>query len=308
MRGPLWRGWLWSPRIYLSTAMRRTVSRLQWWEQGEQRARATQAATTARWWHRPWWWLTLATLAVVIAALWTLTQLVLPAIDIALAWLDLPRRPPLPWLSSKHWCPKGQQGSCAKAGDFLGKAVTLALAFVVFFAFTRFHVHNWYLRIARRMPERLVTTSNDTLADITGRDELCEVLIERVRDPDVRCPMVLIGGVGSGKSAVLAKLAHELAARHVLPIPLRMRDVPVDGGEIDFEQAAKKRFADFIDPRLYSDSQADRLWRQLRWSNQIAVLADGLDEIGARTSTDRPANTTACCGTPSRSRPRTACP
>ncbi|MDG9677712.1 hypothetical protein [Micromonospora sp. DH14] len=280
MRGPLWRGWLWSPRIWWSRVTRRATSWYQGRQQPERRARAARPAAPARWWHPPWWWLALVLGAGVITAVWTLTQFALPLFNVAYGRLHGGGEPlSIFFLTSDWWCGRADSGQCAKLGGFLYKIVALSLVFIGFFLVMRYHVYRWYRRMARKSPEELVSTSNDALAEIVGRDELCEVLIERIRRREVRCPMVLVGGVGAGKSAVLVKLTHLLAARQVVPIPLRLRDVP-DPSQVDFEALAKKRFEDIIDARLYSGGQADRLWRQLRWSNQIAVLADGLDELG----------------------------
>ncbi|WP_167517355.1 hypothetical protein [Micromonospora orduensis] len=268
------------PRIWWSAAARRATIWYQGREQPERRLRAARPAAPARWWHHPWWWLALAIGAGVITAVWLLTQFVLPLANVLYGRLH-PGGSNLSifWLETTWWCGRADDGQCAKLGGFLYKLVALALAFAGFYLFIRFRVYWWYRRVARDSPEDLVSTSNDVLADIVGRDELCEVLVERIRRPEVRCPMVLIGGVGTGKSAVLVKLTHLLAARGVVPIPLRIRDV-TDPKDINFEDLAKKRFEQIIDARLYSGGQADRLWRQLRWSNQIAVLADGLEELG----------------------------
>ncbi|MGC5309665.1 hypothetical protein [Micromonospora zamorensis] len=280
MRGPVWRGWLWTPRIWWSATTRRAATWYQGREQPEQSLRAARPAAPARWWHHPWWWLVLAIGAGVITTVWVLTQFAIPLVNVVYGHFHDGRTPlSTSALSAKWWCGQANGGQCAKLGSFLYKLVALALAFIGFYLFVRFRVYWWYRRIARKSPEILVTTSNDALADIVGRDELCEVLVERIRRPDVRCPMVLVGGVGAGKSAVLVKLTHLLANRGVVPIPLRLREVK-DPTVVNFEELAKKRFGEIIDARLYSGGQADRLWRQLRWSNQIAVLADGLEELG----------------------------
>ncbi|SBT42451.1 NACHT domain-containing protein [Micromonospora auratinigra] len=283
MRGPLWRGWLWTPSTSIRLALRRSTT---WWtrhNQEEQRLAAARPAAPARHWYRPWWWYAILTATVVILLVWLVTQLVLPLTNIL--WHHDPPRafPPTEWVDDT-FCKVPRDAQCTKITGAVTKLLPLPTAVAIFYLFTRFRVEPAYQRIARKAPEDLVTTSNDALGDIVGRDELCEVLIERIRDPDVRCPMVLVGGVGAGKSAVLVQLTHELAARGIVPIVLRMRDLNPE--HLNFEKEAQQRFLDLIDPNLYSGGQGDRLWRQLRWSNKIAVIADGLDELGASGQQD----------------------
>ncbi|MEW2589815.1 hypothetical protein AB0893_05320 [Micromonospora aurantiaca] len=281
MRGPLWRGWLWTPRVWVAMTFRRAGT---WYGNRSQRQRrraATRPAAPARWWHRPWWWLVLAVGAAVVVGVWVLTQFVLPLWNVAVGHWRVEQLPPLAWVQDRFCTGPANQGQCKKISGFLGKILAVAIVFVGFYLLTFVRVYRRYQRIAKHHPEDLVGTSNDTLADIVGRDELCEVLIERIRDPDVRCPMVLVGGVGAGKTAVMLRLTHELARRGVVPVALSLRDVK-DVGSLDFEKAAREQFTQFVDPYLWNGGQADRLWRQLRWSNKIAVLADGLEELGGQ--------------------------
>ncbi|GHJ54208.1 hypothetical protein Nm8I071_35150 [Nonomuraea sp. TT08I-71] len=275
MRGPLWRGWLWTPRTWVAVTFRKTATWFQGRSQEHARLKAAHPAAAARWWHRPWWWYAFGAFTAVVLMVWVLTQFVLPLWNIG-----FDRKvgfPPTEWFHNQVCKDNGEQ--CKKITGFFAALFPLPILLAVFYLFTRRYVEPAYLGIARRTPEELVTTSNDVLADVIGRNELCEVLIERVRDRGIRCPMVLVGGVGAGKSAILLRLTHELARRGIVPIVLRVRDLEFKDG-LDFEKAARKHFIDFIDPLLYSGAQGDRLWRQLRWSNQIAVLADGLEELG----------------------------
>ncbi|MCZ7437114.1 ATP-binding protein [Micromonospora sp. WMMC241] len=277
MRGPLWRGWLWTPRTWVEVTFRRAATWYTGRSQEEWRLAAARPAAPARWWHQPWWWYALAAVVSVTLLVWAATQFLLPLIYVVFGadWATTPLGPGR-WLGDS--CGTGD-AQCKKISGFLATLFPFPLALALFYLFTRLRVYPAYQRIARQEPERLVSTSNDVLADVVGREELCEVLIERVRDPDVRCPMVLVGGVGAGKSAVLVKLAHELADRGIVPIVLRARELDVTLG-VDFEKEAQHRFTDLIDPNLYSGGQADRLWRQLRWGNKVAVLVDGLEEVG----------------------------
>ncbi|WP_141722183.1 ATP-binding protein [Micromonospora haikouensis] len=169
------------------------------------------------------------------------------------------------------------RAACTSITGFLSPVSSIALTLFVFYLFTRFHVRRWYRRRAETRPYELVQTANDDIDQVVGRRELCEVLIERIRDDRVRCPTIIVGGVGSGKTATLVALTRQLARRGILPIPIRLHDAQ-DKNHLDFEQMARDRFLQEINARLYSDSQGARLWRMLRWGNRLAVLADGLEE------------------------------
>ncbi|QLQ36235.1 ATP-binding protein [Micromonospora robiginosa] len=284
MRGPLWRGWLWTPRIWWARLFRGGQTTFGADLHDYQRRHVVRFPTRARWWHYPWLWLVLFVVAALTVAVLTLTQLVFPLVHLLFYHLGLdPPLGRLGWLP--HPCggnPPGQTGdspgrSCATITSFLTPVTGAALAFFVFYLFTRTHVRRWYRKRAQDRPCDLVRTASDDIDRVVGREELCEVLIERVRDGRLRCPTVIVGGVGSGKTATLVALTRELARRGIVPVPIRLHDVQ-DKKDIDFEKMARERFLAEIDARLTSDSQGTRLWRTLRWSNHVVVLADGLEE------------------------------
>ncbi|MFF0822839.1 ATP-binding protein [Micromonospora haikouensis] len=276
MRGPLWRGWLLTPRIWWARLSRRTQVAMGGGLRQDQAPKARRFPTNARWWHYPWSLLLLGLIMGSVLFTVALNQFFLPlfhllvhhVLDVHLRW---PAALPNP-------CGGADAAkACTTITGFLSPVTGAALAFLVLWVFTRFHVRHWYQRRARERPYELVRTANDGIDRVVGRDELCQVLIERIRDNRVRCPTVIVGGVGSGKTATLVALTRELARRGIVPVPIRLHDAQ-DKGQLDFEQLARDRFLEEVNSRLYSDAQAGRLWRMLRWGNRLAVLADGLEE------------------------------
>jgi hypothetical protein len=113
------------------------------------------------------------------------------------------------------------------------------------------------------------------IGQVVGRDELCHVLIEDIRDPRNRRPHVIIGGVGAGKTALLVRLTALLAERGAVPVPVRLRDAQ---NSLDFRDLARRRFVADTHMALLSDAEGEKVWRELCKNDQIVVLADGLEE------------------------------
>ncbi|MEV7188147.1 ATP-binding protein [Kitasatospora sp. NPDC093102] len=130
---------------------------------------------------------------------------------------------------------------------------------------------------ARKHPHELVPTSGTMVDQIVGRRELAQVIAETLRDRRTRKPYLLIGGVGTGKTAVLVELTRVLAEQQAVPVPIQLRDAS-GNGELDFEEIAKRRFLELADQSVPSSAQGERTWRQLRMDDKAVVLADGLEE------------------------------
>lgn len=281
MRGPLWRGWLWAPRIWWRWLARATANRAGGEQQHRQRVRADAMPTRAHGWHWGWWF---GALAVGVGAVFVVlfyTQVVAPVYHLVASGLT-GRTPEPHWPTAWNPCRGANRAHCATLIEFFKPLITAAVALTVFFLLTHWRVRWWYQRLARERAPELVATDDPTVDVVVGRQELCEVLIERIRHPDVRCPMVLVGGLGTGKTAVLVELTRQLARRRIVPVPVRMRDAQ-GTTNLDFEALAKARFLELIDSRLFSDAHGVRLWRQLRLTNRVAVLADGLQDAFGRT-------------------------
>jgi hypothetical protein len=135
-------------------------------------------------------------------------------------------------------------------------------------------IRRYYQRRALAEPRELVPTAGLIFGEVVGRDDLCMVLMEDLRDR-WSLPQVLIGGPGTGKTAVLVRLTKFLADKHLIPVPIPLRDAV---SELDFEDMARERFFDEVNPLLNSSDEGETVWRRLRQDGRIVVLADGLEE------------------------------
>ena len=165
--------------------------------------------------------------------------------------------------------------SCNVLAGTLGPLLSLALASALFLLVRLWLVSRPYMRKAREEPQHVVQTAGSMIGEVVGRDELCQVLIEDLRDPGIRRPHVVIGGVGAGKTALLVRLTTLLAERGAVPVPVRLRDAQAS---LDFHELARKRFVADTDTALLSDAQGEKVWRELCKNDQVVVLADGLEE------------------------------
>ena len=74
------------------------------------------------------------------------------------------------------------------------------------------------------MPQLLAETATPGTGAIVGRDELCRVIMEDIRSREIRRPHLVVGSVGTGKTAVLVQLTKLLAERGAIPVPIQLRD------------------------------------------------------------------------------------
>ncbi|MGP3922739.1 NACHT domain-containing protein [Streptomyces sp. 8N616] len=165
--------------------------------------------------------------------------------------------------------------SCGILSTIFMPLLTLALATVTYLVFRFTRVRKSYLRKAHRKPHELVETAGSIFGNVVGRDQLCSVLMEDLRDRQFRRTHVVVGGVGTGKTALMVLLTEKLAAQHAVPIPLRLRDA---GTDLDFHQLAFDRFCREVQADLRSSSEGEKVWRRLCQQGRIVVLADGLEE------------------------------
>ena len=167
--------------------------------------------------------------------------------------------------------------ACGIAVGFLIPLLSVALASAVFLFFRLWFVKSSVVKKAKNSPGRSVETAPRNIGDIVGRDELCQVIMEDVRHHDIRRPHLLVGGVGTGKTAVLVRLTELLAGHGAVPVPIRLRDVQ-DPDRLNFRDMASRRFQAMTEGRLLSLGEAEKVWRQLNKDDKIVVLADGLEE------------------------------
>ncbi|SCL26181.1 hypothetical protein [Micromonospora inyonensis] len=267
----------------------RTVeTRVSGEEQQWRRVRADRLPTRSRRWPRHPWWTVLAVVVVLVVAVCLVAQVLNPLYHLFFPpqgrrWLG-ERLPEL-----RNPCAGERQAPCTTLAQFFSPLIGAALGLALFYVLSKQRVHRWYNRRARASATALVATADPSVDRVVGRDELCEVLIERIRDPQVRSPVVLVGGVGSGKTAIIVELTRQLARRGIVPVPVRMRDARL-AEDLTFEELARRRFQELVDAQLFSDGSGTRIWRHLRMSNRIAVLADGLHEPFGRDEEQREEN------------------
>lgn len=146
-------------------------------------------------------------------------------------------------------------------------------------------VRRGYQIRARSEARQLVLTAGAMIGEVVGRDDLCRVLVANLRDRRSR-PHLVVSAEGTGKTAVLVRLTELLADERVVPVPVRLRDAAY---ELDFENLARERFLNEVNPYLVSSDEGETIWRQLRRDRKVAVLADGLEAalIGSSAEMER---------------------
>ncbi len=165
--------------------------------------------------------------------------------------------------------------SCGILASFLVPVLTLALVSAFFLLGRLWYLRRRYLRRARSKPQDVVPTAGNIIGDVVGRDELCRVMIADVRDSHTRRPHVVVGGIGTGKTALLVRLAKLLAHQRAVPVAVRLRDARE---RLNFRELARERFIADLESSILSDDEGEKVWRQLLKEGRIVVLADGLEE------------------------------
>jgi hypothetical protein len=165
--------------------------------------------------------------------------------------------------------------SCGVLQNVFMPFLTLALVTVAYLFFRFSRVRRAYLKKARETPHELVETAGDIFGEVVGRDQLCAVLMEDLQDSRFRRTHVVVGGIGTGKTALIVLLTQQLARYNAVPIPLRLRGV--EGG-LDFRQMAFERFSREVQGDIRSGAEGEKVWRRLCQQGRIVVLADGLEE------------------------------
>lgn len=160
---------------------------------------------------------------------------------------------------------------------FVGPVLTASVAATLFLFWWYRWTKRRYLAKARDDPRGLVLTAGSDTAEIVGREEIAQVIAERLRERDTRRPYLLVGGVGVGKTAVLVRLTELLAEQNAVPVPIRLRDA-TDGTDLNFERMARERFAEEAPRGILARGKTERVWQQLLADDKPVVIADGLEE------------------------------
>lgn len=191
-----------------------------------------------------------------------------------------------PWSLDPDSTCRASSYSCGVLNSAVLPVLTLALTTVVFLTWRMRSVRWFYTRRAKREPRALVETAGSIMGGVVGRDQLCNALMDNLRDGTTRRPHVLVGAMGTGKTAVLVRLTELLARRGAFPVPIRLRDAQ---DFLDFDAMANRRFRSLVESRTRSTAEAEKIWRLLRRHDKIVVLADGLEEAlcGKAVESDR---------------------
>ena len=171
--------------------------------------------------------------------------------------------------------------SCGVATNILASGVLVAFA-STFVLWRLFGLQRRYRVRAREDSRELVPTAGAIIDQVVGRDELCMAVMTDLHDRTSR-PHVIVGGVGTGKTAVLVRLTEYLAEKRAIPVPIKLRDATT---ELDFEAMARTRFLNEVNPGLISSAEGETIWRRLRKDGKIIVLADGLEEAIVGTAAE----------------------
>jgi len=159
--------------------------------------------------------------------------------------------------------------------SFLVPLLTIALVSALFLLGRLWYLRKRYLKTARSRPQDAVPTAGSIIGDVVGRDELCRVIIADLRDSGTRRPHVVVGGIGTGKTALLVRLTQLLAQQRAVPVAVRLRDAQ-DG--LNFRELARRKFIGDLESSILSDIEGEKVWRQILKEGRIVVLADGLEE------------------------------
>ncbi|MEU4644775.1 NACHT domain-containing protein [Micromonospora sp. NPDC023814] len=270
MHGPK-RGPVWAAQLWLRQRRRRWRTRRERQAERNRRRRTDERGDHRMSWrhHRGLRWAIIAIAGAFLA--WTALSLVLMILDTEPGFLRV-----------SAWCAGEPPRSyyCGQVEGFVKPPMVAALGLALFLFWRYVPVRRWYRRNVLRNSRMLLPTAERDLdpSSVVGRDELCELMMQRLRDETTRRPLLLVGGIGTGKTATLARLAEMLMATDVVPIGIDLRTV-TDPEKLNFHQLALEQFQRTIDTRLHAAGEADRMWRRLWLDNRIVVLADGLEEV-----------------------------
>ncbi|MEH1053694.1 NACHT domain-containing protein [Micromonospora sp. CPCC 206171] len=270
MGGPR-RGPVWAAELWLRQRRRRWRTRRERQAERHLRRQRDQRPDHRMDWrhHRGLRWAIIATAATLVV--WTVYSLILMVLNAEPGFLRM-----------SQWCAGQPPRSyyCGQVEGFVKGPLVVALGLAVFLFWRYLRVRRWYDRNALRNRRMVIPTAERDISrvDVVGRDELCALIIQRLRDEHSRRPLLLVGGIGTGKTTTLVRLAEMLMATDVVPIGIDLRTVTAPE-QLNFHQLAQAQFERTIDTQLHSAGEADKVWRRLWLENRIVVLADGLEEV-----------------------------
>jgi hypothetical protein len=134
-------------------------------------------------------------------------------------------------------------------------------------------------RASRRVRGRSAPRSERRLVEqIVGRDTVVRDVAKDLDETGE--PQVIVASSGSGKTAVLLKLAAQLAGRGHVPVPVHLAGV----SDLNFERLGRETYRRSAGTR--GDKDADEQWEWLLRRKLITVLADEL-ESSTPSASDR---------------------
>ena len=128
-----------------------------------------------------------------------------------------------------------------------------------------------------RQPRRSCRRQGSIIGEVVGRDELCQVMIDDPAGPwHPASTWSVIGGVRTGKTALLVRLTKLLAEQGAVPGAGSAAGRPgADSTSVSWPACGSW-------PRRTPSScpmpREKKVWRQLCKDDRVVVLADGLEE------------------------------
>ncbi|GAA0403381.1 hypothetical protein GCM10009541_53170 [Micromonospora gifhornensis] len=212
MRRPK-RGPVFETELWLRQRRRRWRTRRERADERRTRRRVDERTARAPRWrrdHRGLWWVTVG--GATLLVLWLLFSLTGAVI----------KHDPLGDYGPSNWCTGSgaRPYYCGQVHDFVKGLLTAALAVAVFLFWRYRRVLGSYRKQARHNQQLAVPSAEQDVRDIevVGREDLCQLMVRRVRDPHNRRPLLLVGSIGTGKTTTLVKLAEMLMDVGVVPV------------------------------------------------------------------------------------------
>ena len=192
------------------------------------------------------------------------------------------------WAALSGWGDRvcGEHGlACGVVSNAI-LTLTIGLgAYLYLIGIRRWWILREYLRTARDDPGRIFEVPPYGLGGLpVGIDRLYVQVVDELALQEDRGVATVVGDAGCGKTSFLLGLAHHLARRGAVPIPLSMRG---RDGPVDLNALARDHLLSHIERRTRSHSEAENLWRALAFKGLAVVLADGLDELAPSSPKDR---------------------
>ncbi|WP_157995693.1 NACHT domain-containing protein [Thermomonospora amylolytica] len=173
---------------------------------------------------------------------------------------------------------EGAKFSYGVVNSVLLTVASAALATLIWLYWRFSRVRGFYRRKVREDTPKLVGAGT-ILSGVVGRDQLCNALMRNLREPRDRRPHIIVGEIGSGKTALLVQLARMLLDKGAIPVAVQLHSI-TGKDQLNFTTLARNRFCAVVSDKVLSDGEGEKVWRRLRnRHDKVVVLADGLEEL-----------------------------